>query len=89
MDTLARLETRPRASNQQQVATRDVDRRRWDTGLPVRLDEVHLSVLDARIEYALRPIRRMPAVDTMYYCGSYPDLRCHPQWKQFALQIRM
>lgn len=44
----------------------------WDTGLPVRLDEVHLSVLDARAEYAHRPVRRMPAVGTMYYCGSYP-----------------
>lgn len=34
--------------NQRQVATRDVCRRRWDTGLPVRLDEVHLGVLDAK-----------------------------------------
>lgn len=43
--------------------------------VPRELDEVHLSVLDAKT--LNMQARRMPAVGTMYYCGSYPD-RCHP-----------
>lgn len=51
--------------------------------VPPELDEVHLSVLDAKT--LNMQAHRMPAVGTMYYCGSYPD-RCHPYWNLFAFQ---
>ena len=51
--------------------------------MPWELDEVRLSVLDAKT--LNMQAHRMPVVGTMYYCGSYPD-RCHPYWNLFAFQ---